>query len=86
VELIRGADEVSAMRFVGNTSLPLNLLWGYAATSRVHVASPTRNQIRNVRLIEENASLKKGLEFLLGRYFSPGDCSSCPLSCPLVEQ
>lgn len=25
---------------------------------------------------EENASLKKGLEFLLGWYFSPGDCSS----------
>jgi hypothetical protein len=28
--------------------------------------------------LEENASLKKGLEFLLGRYFSRGDCSSCP--------
>jgi hypothetical protein len=26
-------------------------------------------------LLEENASLKKGLEFLPGRYFSPGDCS-----------
>ena len=39
-----------------------------------------------MELLEENASLKKGLEFLLGRYFSPSDCSSCPFSCPLDEQ
>jgi len=26
-----------------------------------------------MELLEENASLKKGIEFLLGRYFSPGD-------------
>jgi hypothetical protein len=37
-------------------------------------------------LLEENASLKKGLEFLLGRYFSPGDCSSRPFSCQGDEQ
>jgi hypothetical protein len=37
-------------------------------------------------LLEENARLQKGLEFLLGWYFSPGDCSSCPRSCPLDEQ
>jgi len=39
-----------------------------------------------LELLKENASLKKGLEFLLGWYFSPGDCSSCPRSCPLDEQ
>ena len=37
-------------------------------------------------LLEVNARLRKGLEFLLGRYFSPGDCSSRPFSCPLGEQ
>ena len=37
-------------------------------------------------LLEENASLKKGLEVLLGRYFSPGGCGSCPVSCPLDQQ
>ena len=73
MELIRGVDAVSAM------------LWGYAATSRVHVASPTRNQIRNARLLEENASLKKRLKFLLGRYFSPGDSSSCPPPARLMS-
>ncbi len=39
-----------------------------------------------MELLEENASLKKGLEFLLGRYFSPGDCSSCSFSCSIDEQ
>ena len=39
-----------------------------------------------MELLEENASLKKGLEFLLGRYFSPDDCSSCPWSCRPDEQ
>ena len=39
---------------------------------------------QKMELLEENARLQKGLEFLLGRYFSPGDCSSCP--CPLDEQ
>jgi hypothetical protein len=37
-----------------------------------------------LELLKENASLKKGLEFLLGRYPSPGDCSACPR--PLDEQ
>ena len=37
-------------------------------------------------LLEENASLKKGLEVLLGRYFSPGGCGSFPVSCPLDQQ
>lgn len=32
-------------------------------------------------LLEENASLKKGLGFLLGRYFSQGDCNSCRFTC-----
>jgi hypothetical protein len=36
--------------------------------------------------VEENASLKKGAEFLLGRHFLPGDYSSHPFSCPLDEQ
>ena len=34
-------------------------------------------------LLEVNARLQKGLEFLLGRYFLPGDRSLCP--CPLDE-
>jgi hypothetical protein len=38
------------------------------------------------QLLEENASLKKGLDFMLGRYVSPDDCNSCRLSCPLDEQ
>jgi len=37
-------------------------------------------------LHEENASLKKGLEFLLGRYFSPGDCSSLLSPAAIDEQ
>jgi hypothetical protein len=37
-----------------------------------------------MELLKENARLQKGLEFLLGRYFSPGDCS--PRPCPLDEQ
>jgi hypothetical protein len=37
-------------------------------------------------LLEENASLKKGLDFMLGRYVSLGDCNSCRFSCPLDEQ
>ena len=39
-----------------------------------------------MELFEENARLQKGLEFLLGWYFSPGDYSSCPCSSPLDEQ
>jgi hypothetical protein len=39
-----------------------------------------------MELLEENASLKKGLAFMLGRYFSPGDCRSCPFSCQGDEQ
>jgi hypothetical protein len=39
-----------------------------------------------MELLEENASLKKGLDFLLGRYVSLGDCNSCRFSCPLDEQ
>jgi hypothetical protein len=37
-------------------------------------------------LLEENASLKKGLDFMLGRYVSLGDRNSCRFSCPLDEQ
>jgi hypothetical protein len=39
-----------------------------------------------MELLEENASLKKGLDFLLGRYSSPGDCKACRFSCLLDEQ
>jgi hypothetical protein len=39
-----------------------------------------------LELLEENASLKKGLEFLLGRYSSPDDCGSCPFSCQRDEE
>jgi hypothetical protein len=39
-----------------------------------------------MELLEENARLQKGLEFLLGRYVSPGDCSSHPFSYPLDER
>jgi hypothetical protein len=38
------------------------------------------------QLLEENASLKKGLDFMPGRYVSPDDCNSCRLSRPLDEQ
>jgi hypothetical protein len=38
------------------------------------------------QLLGENASLKKGLEFLLGRYFSADGCGLCHVSCPLDEQ
>jgi hypothetical protein len=42
--------------------------------------------VLKMALLAENASLKKGLEFLLSRYFSPGDCGSCSFSCPLDAQ
>jgi len=41
---------------------------------------------KKLELLEENARLQKGLEFLLDRYSSPGDRSLCPFSCPLDEQ
>jgi len=85
VELIREADAVSAMRFVGHTSLPLNLLWGYAATSRVHVASPTRNQIRNARLIEENAQPEEGSRISAWPVLFAWRLPVLPFSCPLDE-
>jgi hypothetical protein len=47
------------------------------------VAEPQREKMA---LLEENASLKKGLEFLRDRYSPPSDCNSCPFSCPLDEQ
>jgi hypothetical protein len=37
-------------------------------------------------LLEENASLKKGLEFLLGRCSPPSACHSCCSSCVQDEQ
>ena len=60
----------------GNRSVPGSLL-------AREVAELHREKME---LLEENASLKKGLEFLLGRYFSSGDCSSCPFSCQRDEQ
>ena len=35
---------------------------------------------------EKNASLKKGLDFVLGRYVSPEDCNSCRHSGPHDQQ
>jgi hypothetical protein len=39
-----------------------------------------------MELLEENASLKKGLEFLLDRYSPPSACHSCCSSCVQDEQ
>ena len=60
----------------GNRSAPASLL-------AREVAELHREK---AELLEENARLQKGLEFLLGRYVSPGDCSSGPVFCPLDEQ
>ena len=60
----------------GNRSAPASLL-------AREVAELHREKME---LLEQNASLKKGLEFLLGRYSSPGDCSSCRFSCSRDEQ
>ena len=49
--------------------------------------SPTKSELHREKAeLLEDARLQKGLEFLLGRYFSPGGCGSCPVSCPLDEQ
>jgi hypothetical protein len=58
----------------GNGSAPASLL-------AREVAELHREKME---LLEENASLKKGLEFLLGRYFSPGESS--PYLCHRDEQ
>jgi hypothetical protein len=60
----------------GNGSAPASLL-------AREVAELHREKMA---LLQENASLRKGLEFLLGQYFSPGDCSSCPSPAPIDEQ
>jgi hypothetical protein len=39
-----------------------------------------------IELLGENATLQKGLEFLLGRYSPPSGCSSCCFSCAQDEQ
>jgi hypothetical protein len=39
-----------------------------------------------VELLEENARLQKGLEFLLERYSPPSACHSCCFSCAQDEQ
>jgi hypothetical protein len=60
----------------GNRSVPASLLAREVAELHHEKAE----------LLEENARLQKGLEFLLGRYFSPSDCNSCRFTCPLDEQ
>jgi hypothetical protein len=60
-----------------------------AITRALHILSILRAKAREWRALlrdEENASLKKGLEFLLGRYFSSDDSSSCPSAFSLEEQ
>ena len=50
---------------------------------------PSCNKLKateKMGLLEENARLQKGLEFLLGRHFSPGGCGSVHCLFPLDEQ
>ena len=39
-----------------------------------------------MELLEENARLQKGLEFLLDRYSPPSACHTCRFSCAQDEQ
>jgi len=50
------------------------------------VPQPTQAYASGTGVDNSVASLKEGLELPLGRYFSLGDCSSCPFSCPLNER
>jgi len=50
--------------------------------------SPTKSELHREKaeLLEENARLQKGLEFLLARYSPPSGCSSSCFSCVQDEQ